>query len=176
MTAQLDALVFRPATVADAGRLAPVMAAGFETYRAFASDTYVPPDEAEIADTIATRLATPAAWCLLAEQDPDVAGYVAFLPAAEARHPVADPALAHFWMLFVRAPWWGSGLAARLHAAACAEAAARGYRAMRLFTPAGQVRARRFYEREGWTLAAGPYADEDLHLELVEYRRPLAAP
>jgi hypothetical protein len=44
---------------------------------------------------------------------------------------------------------------------------------MRLFTPAGQVRARRFYEREGWTVAGEPYDDEDLHLEIVEYRRAL---
>jgi hypothetical protein len=44
---------------------------------------------------------------------------------------------------------------------------------MRLFTPSGQARARRFYEREGWTLADGPYDDDHVGLPVVEYRRAL---
>jgi GNAT superfamily N-acetyltransferase len=77
-------------------------------------------------------------------------------------------------MLFVRVPWWGTGLAAALHAAACAAAAARGFTAMRLFTPTEQARARRFYERQGWALTDGPYVEEDLGLSVVEYRRALS--
>jgi hypothetical protein len=42
---------------------------------------------------------------LLADEDSRVAGYVAFLPAAQARRPIDGPRLAHFWMLFVRSPW-----------------------------------------------------------------------
>ena len=80
----------------------------------------------------------------------------------------------HFWMLFVRPPWWGSGLAHRLHAAACAEARARGFAALRLFTPAAQARARAFYEREGWTVAGAPFAHDTMGIDMVEYRRPLA--
>jgi hypothetical protein len=38
---------------------------------------------------------------------------------------------------------------------------------MRLFTPADQARARRFYEREGWTLRAEPYFEAALGLDLV---------
>jgi GNAT superfamily N-acetyltransferase len=175
MTPRLDALTFRTATKLDAGRLAPVMVEGFETYRAFAPDVVRPSPE-EIAEILEARLETPPVWCELAEQGTDVAGFVSLLPASDSRKPVADPRLAHFWMLFVRAPWWGTGLAHRLHGGACAAAAARGYNAMRLFTPAGQARARRFYEREGWTLAAGPQTDEDLRMEVVEYRRPVPAP
>ena len=37
-------------------------------------------------------------------------------PTACAR-TCACPARAHLWMLFVRPPWWGTGLAARLHGA-----------------------------------------------------------
>jgi GNAT superfamily N-acetyltransferase len=173
MIPRLDALVFRPATAADAGRLAAVMVEGFETYRAFAPQDWQAPRVPDVAKDLAERLDHPAVWSLLAEQRSDVAGYVTLFPAADARRPVSDPGLAHFWMLFVRAPWWGSGLAARLHGAACAAAATRGFTAMRLFTPAEQSRARRFYEREGWTLADGPHADEDLGLSIVEYRRPL---
>jgi GNAT superfamily N-acetyltransferase len=81
--------------------------------------------------------------------------------------------MAHFWMLFVRSPWWGSGLARHLHRAACDTAADRGFTAMRLFTPAGQSRARRFYERERWRADGEPYVDEELGLTIVEYRRTL---
>jgi hypothetical protein len=44
---------------------------------------------------------------------------------------------------------------------------------MRLFTPEGQTRARRFYEREGWTLHGGAVRRR-LGIPLVEYRRELA--
>jgi GNAT superfamily N-acetyltransferase len=173
MTSRLDALEFRPATRRDAARIAAVLVEGFETYRAFAPADFRVPAVEDVAGDLAARLETPSVWCLLAENHQGVAGYVSLLPAAEARRPVADPTLAHFWMLFVRAPWWGTGLASRLHAAACDAAAARGYAAMRLFTPAGQVRARRFYEREGWTVAQEPFLDEDLRMDIVEYRRTL---
>jgi GNAT superfamily N-acetyltransferase len=173
VTQQLDALAFRPATVEDAAGLAAVFMEGFDAYREFAPRDWRPPDVHEVVEKLAARLGKPTVWSLLAEQGPEVAGYVALLPAADSRRPVGDPRLAHFWMLFVRASWWGSGLATRLHGAACDAAAERGFTAMRLFTPAEQWRARRFYEREGWTLAGGPQADEELGMALVEYRRVL---
>jgi GNAT superfamily N-acetyltransferase len=176
MDARLDGLEFRDATAADAPRLAVVMAEGFDSYRAFAPAGWQPPSADEFRDAMAKRLGQPGVWCRLAERGPDLAGYVALLPAAESRRPVADPRLAHFWMLFVSAAWWGTGLAAALHAAACEAAAARGFTAMRLFTPTGQERARRFYEREGWQLTEGPHVEEDLGLSVVEYRRALDAP
>jgi GNAT superfamily N-acetyltransferase len=76
-------------------------------------------------------------------------------------------------MLFVRSPWWGSGLARHLPRAACDTAAERGCTEMRLFTPAGQSRARRFYERERWRVDGDPYLDQELGLTIVEYRRTL---
>jgi GNAT superfamily N-acetyltransferase len=170
----MHGLDFRDATSDDAPRLAAVIAEGFESYRAFAPAGWRPPTIEEFRDAMAQRLGQPAVWCLLAERGPNVAGYVALLPAAEARRPVADPRLAHLWMLFVSVSWWGTGLAAALHAAACEAATARGFTALRLFTPAGQARARRFYEREGWKLTGGPHVEEDLGLAVVEYRRALS--
>ena len=41
---------------------------------------------------------------------------------------------------------------------------------MRLHTPAEHVRARRFYEREGWTASSGPFYEPMLGLTLVTYR------
>ena len=46
---------------------------------------------------------------------------------------------------------------------------------MRLFTPAGQARARRFYEREGWVQAGAEFHEPALGLALVEYRYALAS-
>jgi len=81
--------------------------------------------------------------------------------------------LAHLWQLFVRPPWWGSGLATRLNALVVAEAAARGYAAIRLHTPAGHRRARAFYEREGWSTDGILLPEPLLGIDLVEYRRDL---
>jgi hypothetical protein len=48
------------------------------------------------------------------------------------------------------------------------------YTAMRLHTPAEHGRARRFYEREGWTADAPAFYEPMLGLALVTYRRALA--
>jgi GNAT superfamily N-acetyltransferase len=175
MTPNLDEPAFRAATPDDASTLAAVLVEGFETYRVFAPPEFVVPAVEEIAAMLEPRLGKPTV-CILVAEEPSgsVAGYVALLPAADSRRPDPDPRLMHFWQLFVRAPWWGTGLARRLHAAACEEAASRGFAAMRLFTPAEQARARRFYEREGWRRVDGPYVDEELGLSVVEYRRDLA--
>ena len=173
MTGPLDALTFRPATADDAPVLAAVGVEGFATYSAFA-----PPGWRvhTLADGLAyaTRfLATPSAWCELGEDADGVAGFAAFNAARHARIVDDDPGLAHLWQLMVRPPWWGSGLAARLHGSALAAAAAGGFERMRLFAAAGQARARRFYEREGWTQRDEPFHDEAFGMAVVEYRRAL---
>ena len=62
---------------------------------------------------------------------------------------------------------------AHAYAAAVRAARERGYAALRLFTPAGHGRARRFYEREGWVAAGDEFHDPGPDLVLVEYRYPL---
>ena len=79
------------------------------------------------------------------------------------------PGVAHLWQLFVLPDWWGRGVAPVLHDAAIAEMQARGYLSARLYTPAQHVRARRFYERRGWS-AHGEAWNEDLGLPLTEYQ------
>lgn len=165
--------VLRRATVEDAERLARGILEGFEGYRAFAPEHWTPPPlEQELVSVTAT-LADPDGWGLLAEDGGRLAGQTSFLPASRGRRPVEDPGLAHFRTLFVGREWWGSGLARTLHAAAIEEARRRGYTAMRLYTPALQARAQRFYEREGWRQAGPEIDDPALGMAIVEYRLAL---
>jgi GNAT superfamily N-acetyltransferase len=164
----------RRATLDDVPALAETVRQGFTTYAAFSPRGWEPPASETEAVGIGERLSLPDAWCVIAHDGPQVAGHVAFIAGREpsgAREPIPD--LAHLWMLFIREPWWGSGLAVRLLAMAVAEAAARGYREIRLYTPAGQARARGFYEREGWSTDGVARFEPMLALDLVEYRRGL---
>jgi GNAT superfamily N-acetyltransferase len=163
---------FRPASAGDRGELAATVGDGFASFAEFAPAGWTPPtvDAAELE----RGLRDERSWFLVAEGPRrEMAGHVAFLPASRHRMPDPAPGLCHLTQLFVRRPHWGSGLAATLHDRALAEAERRGYTAMRLFTPSGQARARRFYEREGWSLAADRGLEPFLGLEIVEYRRRL---
>ncbi len=155
------------ATIADIDVLAHTMREGFGTYRSFAPPGWAPPPIALDRARIADRLPRSDAWCLLAEEAGAPAGHVALLDDCE-------PGIAYLWMLFVREPWRGTGLARRLHGLAVAEAVGRGSKAMRLVTPARHERARAFYEREGWQLAGQPTWEPMLALDIIEYRRALA--
>jgi predicted N-acetyltransferase YhbS len=166
----------RVAVPADAEQMTEVLREGFEGYRSFAPAGWEPPDADADVHTLRERLASAAVWCLVAEEDGRTAGQVAVVPAMQHGHfPSEDPALAHLWQLFVRQRWHGSGMAVALHAEALREAAARGFTAMRLYTPAAQARARRFYEREGWTAAGAPFDDASFGMPLVEYRRAISS-
>jgi GNAT superfamily N-acetyltransferase len=163
----------RLATVADADALGRAVPVGVEGYRAFAGADWTPPAAEAEADSVRALLADPDAVCFVAEDGAGLAGQVTVLPAARAGRPADDPGLAHLSNLFVREDLWGSGLARTLHDAALDAARQREYVAMRLFVAAGQARARRFYEREGWAAVAEPFHEERLGLDMVEYRRPL---
>jgi GNAT superfamily N-acetyltransferase len=165
-------IAIRPATSDDAPAMLDLMAEGFESYRSFAPDGWEP--EMPPVERYAARVAAPTTFTLIAtDDDGAVAGHVGFLPSEVAGHPGAEPELAHLWQLFVRPPYWGTGLATDLMARAVVEARRRRFASMRLYTPAGQARARRFYEREGFTLDGDAWFDERLGLEIVEYRRAL---
>jgi GNAT superfamily N-acetyltransferase len=165
---------FRPATLEDAEEMARTVAAGFDSFRDWAGPGWKPPPFAREAEGIREGLQRPSVWALLALDGGAVAGHVAFVQARERQPPRADiPGLAHLWQLFVRRPWWGTGLASHLNALAVEAAAARRYDRMRLHTPAGNARARAFYEREGWTTDGVPIPEPLLGMDLLEYRHPL---
>jgi len=164
----------RPATLADAEQLAASVSEGFAAYRDFAPAGWKPPPAAAEATRMRQGLAGADAWCELAEVDGALAGHVAIRAAATATFSSPEPGLAHFWQLFVAPAWHGSGLATTLHADAVRAATERGYTAMRLFAAAEQRRARRFYEREGWTADGPPFDLPGFGLPVVEYRLPIS--
>jgi GNAT superfamily N-acetyltransferase len=163
-----EELLIRPALPDDAPAVMAVVQAGFETYRAFAGRDWDPPDDLrdEEIERSRTELADPRTFALLAEAGGVVVAHVRTV-AAVSPSPDGSVPDVHFRHLFVREAYWGTGLAKTLHDAAIARL--RG--TARLYTPAAQARARRFYEREGWTLHHGPHLVPALPFELVEYRR-----
>jgi len=169
------ALDIRVAVPDDASALAGTTRLGFESYRSWAPEGWEPPPPALELRSIRERLRQNTTWCAMAVDDDGVpAGHVGITHAAERERPhVRIPGRAHLWMLFVRPPWWGSGLATRLHRLALEQAAREGYETIRLYTPYGAARARAFYEREGWTAAGPAFPEPLLGLDLVEYRRVL---
>jgi GNAT superfamily N-acetyltransferase len=166
-------LDIRLATPDDAPGLAATTRLGFESYLDWAPDGWRPPPRSLELRAIRERLKQNTTWCAMAlDEDGEQAGHVGITHASERDRPhVRIPGRAHLWMLFVRPQWWGSGLAGRLHRLALEEAGRRGYESIRLYTPAGQARARAFYTREGWVAAGPPFAEPLLGLDLVEYRR-----
>jgi GNAT superfamily N-acetyltransferase len=167
------AWTLRPATLADAEQLARGVADGFAAYCDFAPPGWKPPSFEHELRLLEEGLPHPDVWALLAEADGRRAGHVAIRSAATAPFSSPEPGLAHFWQLFVEPGWHGSGLAVALHGEALREARERGYEAIRLFAAAGQARARRFYEREGWATAGPEFMLEGFGLDVVEYRREL---
>ena len=160
----------RLATSLDASAIAADIAEGFAGYRAWAPASWQPPvpgstEIAQFADALTRR----DVWCLLALEGDEVIGHVA-LSRSTREDPGAPPAgTVYVWQLFVRPSWQGRGIAKQLMQAAVTEAAERGYSGMRLWTPQGASRARRFYEREGWTVTGRTNPNSPFGLPTIEY-------
>jgi ribosomal protein S18 acetylase RimI-like enzyme len=164
----------RRVTVEDAEDLAATVSACFESFRIWAGPGWSPPETGFELWRYREGLLRPSLWGLVGIEEGEIAGHVTFVQARERSDPQPDiPGEAHLWQLFVRPPWWGSGLATSLNRMAVEEAARQGYGSMRLFTPAGNARARAFYEREGWGAVGEPAYEAMLGLEIVQYRRLL---
>lgn len=169
-------IVTRLATPLDAGAVAVNTAEGLETYRAWAPTEWTPPvvDEGD-PERFAGVLARPDVWFLVAVSDRGVIGHLALsLSTREDRGP-PPPGAVFVWELFVRPAWHGHGVATKLMRAAVAEAAIRGFSHMQLWIPEGAGRARRFYEREGWTLTGRAHPRSDFGLTTLEYGRSIAS-
>jgi GNAT superfamily N-acetyltransferase len=166
----------RPATPDDAPEIVQSAAEGFDGYRAWAPDGWVPPRMTPATlEAVRSRLGG-SAWYLIAREGAETAGHVALDSSTREEPAALAPGEIYLAQLFVRSRWQGTGLARRLMGAAIAEAIAREYLALRLWTPAGAARARRFYEREGWRTTGRTHERErsPTGLATVEYTREAA--
>jgi GNAT superfamily N-acetyltransferase len=92
----------------------------------------------------------------------------------EAPH---GPEVGELWAINLEPDAWGRGLGTALLRGAERELTARGQTSAVLWTVRGNVRARRFYEREGWALDGGVKTSTfgGTQVPEVRYRRDLNA-
>jgi len=172
-TRAIEALTFQAITRADIPQLAASVAEAFSRYGEFAPAGWQPPNTNTQAESLERSIVEQGFWGEAAFQDALLAGHAAFIPAARRwLRPELDATVAHLLHLFVIPEYWGSGLATQLTAHAISAAYARGHTSMCLFVAEGQRRARRFYEREGFTAVGEPF-EFGLGLPAIEYRRAL---
>jgi GNAT superfamily N-acetyltransferase len=145
--------------------------AGLDTYAEFARGWTRPKSfDEHNAQRLAEMIPDPMFFGLIAEVGGEPIAHVTLWQAhTPDEPPVPIPGLGHLAQIFVLREWWGSGVAKELLDAAVSEGRRRRYERIRLFTPAGQARARRFYEREGWRPTGKRQVGRDLGLEIVEY-------
>lgn len=66
-----------------------------------------------------------------------------------------DPPVGHLSRIYVDPTMWDAGVGTALHHAAIADLAGRGFATATLWVLEDNVRARRWYERLGWTQTSG---------------------
>ncbi len=172
-----DEIRTRTATADDARLIAETLTEAFQGYLAWAPPDWSPPLGSEEEEAfLAKALSRPGVWCLLATAHERTVGHIALSPSTIVEPQPPPPGTINLWQLFVRPAWQGSGVAVQLLGAAIGEAQRRGFTRMRLWTPRGAARARRFYEREGWTATGRTREETDFGLPIVQYARALDDP
>ena len=158
----------RPATTADLGTIADSLVAGLSTYRGWTPIGWNPPGRTEMLIGLLQRFPRDGSWAHIASEGREPAGHISLRPDRdEADQPRSDVAL--LTQLFVREPYWGSGLATELNAIGAQGMQERGFTTGRLLVARGHRRARAFYEREGCRATGAHETSGELGLELAEY-------
>lgn len=172
-----DGLRVRPATPRDATVVARVIRRSTASYADFAPAGWHQRtpfrEEAEVHEMLSrgdthARLATTAA-------DNLAVGFAGWRPATtQGDHPEPIPGRAHIFAVFVVPDHWGTGLAGHLLDWIVTGMRDSGFETAQLWTPRDNLRARAFYERNGWsTVEERATFNPDLGLDLVFYERPL---
>jgi GNAT superfamily N-acetyltransferase len=161
----------RRARPSDIDRVTGVVHAGVNSYREWAPSWTPPKISPEQHERLEANFASDEAWILMALDGDDVVGVVSLASVTAAHGEPPPPGTVYLWQMFVTPAWQGSGLAQALMDLALEEARGRGFERMTLWSAAGAAQARRFYEREGWTLTGEEQPDSDFGLPLVQYER-----
>ena len=158
-------LVIRPATADDAEELVRANEAAWNAGMAQVADKKLDelaPFDGRVARFREGIAAVPPGMRLwVAERDGQIVGNATV---------VVDDAGGELSALYVVPEEWGSGVAAALHDQALASMRELGATEATLWVVEGNTRARRFYEREGWT-ADGETKSTMFDLRELRYRR-----
>ncbi len=168
----------RPATAADAGRIAVVHVRSWQgAYRGLMPQEYLdgldPAARAAGWERSLRELDWSRSGVLVAEEDGALAGFAGFGPA---RAEDEDPArVGEVRAIYLLPEAWGRGTGGRLMAAALARLTQAGYAEAILWVLGTNARARRFYEAGGWAADGGTLDDDSrgFRISEVRYRRPL---
>lgn len=146
--------MIRTASTADAEAFAVVITAAQATWVSWAGEAFQPYDARQLAEQWSSRLIDSAttAFVACAEKGQVVAVAAAGPEAASFEPSDTSADSAHLSTLFALPETHGSGVARGLHDHLLASLRHTGYRTVRLWVPEGAAQARRFYERNGWTL------------------------
>jgi len=167
-------LTIRAALPADAEAISHVHIGTWQrAYRGLVGDAFL--------DSLSERVDGRVLWwrqqlssgatALVTEEAGQVTGFVGFGRA----EPPTDGELGEVYAIYVDAVYWGRGHGRALIVAAQGALRARGFTAAVLWVLATNERARRFYERGGWTPDGGAKTERigGGLLEEVRYRRSL---
>lgn len=153
-------VTIRPATRADADAIARVHVTAWQVgYRGLIDDGYLDSlDVAEWADQNRTHMTSRehAKEWLVAEGSGEIFGFTSYGQYRTGRHGDKSGSTAdgEVHAMYVHPDHWGAGTGRKLLSAAVGDLSARGCDPIRLWTPTGNARARRFYERYGFATDA----------------------
>lgn len=172
-------MLIRRAQEADAAAIAGVHVATWQAaYRGLLPDTYLDALDAERWragwEGVLLTSDRPRAGTLVAGHRPEVV--VGFVDVQPTRDPDADPAsVGEVTSLYVRPDTWDTGVGRQLLSAAEETLRSHAFEEASLWVLHGNLRARRFYERAGWS-GDGSTKDDVIagaRVPEVRYRRRL---
>lgn len=168
-------MLLRTAMPEDALAIARVHVRSWQAaYRGLIEDAYLDglraEDRASRYDFTHANPAKP--YTMVAVEDGAIVGFATIMPSRDADLPEAGELAA----LYLDPERWDRGIGVAMIEAARAELVRRGFKAALLWVLAGNARAMRFYERDGWAADGSQRTQEIWGLRLVEnrYRRELA--
>ena len=144
---------------------------GLESYKDWAPDWEIPDIPPERHAMLSELFASDETWILLAYEGDELVGLVSLSLRVAVDADPAPPGTIRLWQMFVTPRLQGSGLAGALLDRALGEARRRGFDRMTLWAAEGAAQARRFYEREGWTLTRERADDSPFGLPIVQHER-----
>jgi ribosomal protein S18 acetylase RimI-like enzyme len=195
-------VVIRAASTADAPQIAAVIRdSWFAAYEGIIADQIIdrvtaPDDGARVRQSFGTRpwqrmiaavapCPRPAAAEAEAAAASGIVGYASFGPELNVLgmswpYPRtaagAEGRVAELYALYVRPAWWSTGTGRALMDHVLARVSVAGYRCITLWVLEDNARARRFYERAGFTPDGASHGLPDLGgVTEIRYRRALRA-